>query len=202
MIGPALRERLRSVEANDVERGQNEASVVRESVKLRQYSTERTLPSGRLKSTVSGRMRVDPVENTVMIRLYLQRVNAGIGVPLESTTPNFRAVDRSLVKHPEKTFSVFAAGDSMLYAGIIDDSFLICEETDDDWKQYIGRIVIANVNGVTVVKRLLIERDRYLLRSESPTKYADIVLGANDVGIIQGVVLSAHNDIENYKARS
>lgn len=164
-----------------------------------------TQPSGerfRLKSVHPRVFPIAPVENAVLIRMYLQRANAGIGVPLESTSSSFfRAVDASLVRDASKAFCMFTSGDSMLSAGIIDGSFLICEERSGDWQNLLGRIVIANVNGVTVVKRLMRERDRYILRSESPTKHPDIVLTESDVGIIQGVVLSAHNDIENYRVK-
>jgi SOS-response transcriptional repressor LexA len=162
-------------------------------------------PSGKSTAGTTVRMspnRTVPPNSTIVVRLFLQKVNAGKGVPLDTGTQNYRAVDASLVRNPDKAFCVFANGDSMERAGIINDSFLICEQTDGDWQRLHSKIVIASVNSVTVVKRLLMHKGKWVLRSESCKADDDSVLTEDTPAVIQGVVLSSHIDIENFKVIS
>ncbi len=138
---------------------------------------------------------------TVKIKFYPQNANAGLGVPLDAPTPFEREVDASLIDKPEDGFCMFASGDSMVYAGILDGSFLVCTRVRKDWRDLIGQIVVANRNGVTLVKRLVEEEGTLRLRSESPKRYKDIPLTEDAPAVLQGVVLSVHTDIKNYKPK-
>lgn len=138
--------------------------------------------------------------NRVLVQYFEQRVNAGIGVAFDTSNRLFREVDASLVKNPDDGFCMNANGDSMIYAGILDGSFLVCERiTHRNWGQLVGHIVIADVDGISYVKRLVHEDGIYKLRSESPRKYKDYVLTDDTNAVIRGIVKSIHTDTVPYK---
>lgn len=138
------------------------------------------------------------VVHTVRVPYYTEKVNAGVGVPVESPTSFERNIDRSLVEDPKNAFCVHCSGSSMARIGIMDGSFLICSRVSGAIERLIGKVVIANLDGVTYVKRLLGDTDSgyYILRSEAIDKLPDITVNEHNNLIINGIVLSSHTDIE------
>lgn len=132
----------------------------------------------------------------IMIPLYDRRVNAGRGVDTDGVSEFRMLLTRGSVPHPERSFAVKASGDSMISAGITDDSVLICERVDGgDIESFVGKMVIAGVDGAVYVKRLIKHRGKYYLRSEHPEtgKYEDIDLSPHiSFQIIATVVQVKH----------
>ena len=109
-------------------------------------------------------------DNCLSIPIYSSKVEAGFASPADDFVDEYLDLNNLLVKHHEATFFVRVSGKSMVDAGIYPDDILIVDRsvTAKD-----GKIVIANVDGDVMVKRLSIQGDRIILKSENP-KHKDI----------------------------
>ena len=116
---------------------------------------------------------IHPAQNQdycLNIPIYSSKVEAGFASPADDFVEEYLDLNNLLVKHHEATFFVRVSGKSMVDAGIFPDDILIVDRsvTASD-----GKIVIANVDGDVMVKRLNIQGDRVILKSENP-KHKDI----------------------------
>jgi len=125
-------------------------------------------------------------EHHLSIPIYSSKVEAGFASPADDFVEEYLDLNNLLVKHHEATFFVRVSGRSMVDAGIYPDDILIVDRsiTAKD-----GKIVIANVDGDVMVKRLSIQGDKIILKSENP-KHKDIpVTGELTVwGVVTSVI--------------
>jgi DNA polymerase V len=120
--------------------------------------------------------------------LSAARVSVQAGFP---SPADDHAVDRielmsQLVRHPQATYYVRIAGDSMTGAGILNGSVVL---VDRAIKPRHGHIVIAVVDGEFTCKRLHQRAGRLRLRPENPT-YPDIEPKEGQSVEIWGVVVA------------
>lgn len=97
-------------------------------------------------------------------------VQAGFPSPAEDHQVERIELMSQLVRHPQATFFIRIAGDSMRDAGILDGSVVL---VDRAIKARHGHIVIAVVDGDFTCKRLHSRGGRMRLKAENPT-YPDI----------------------------
>jgi DNA polymerase V len=101
--------------------------------------------------------------------LWLQaaRLSVAAGFPSPAEDHQVERIElmRQLVRHPQATFYIRIAGDSMQGAGILDGSVVL---VDRALKPRHGHIVIAVVDGEFTCKRLHLHGQRLLLRPENP----------------------------------
>lgn len=100
----------------------------------------------------------------INLPLYLNPVAAGIPAPTEDYIDDNIDLNRHLVKHPETTFLVRVAGESMKDAGIHPNDMLI---VDRSLEVINGQVVIAVVNGELTVKRILKNKEKLFLMPEN-----------------------------------
>lgn len=93
----------------------------------------------------------------------------------------------ALVKNPESTFLIRVSGDSMIKAGINSGDILV---VDRSLKPENDKVVVAEVNGRLLVKRLKIRDEGSVLVPENP-KYPEIKITHDDEFNIWGVVVTA-----------
>ncbi len=111
-------------------------------------------------------------DNCLSIPIYSSKVEAGFASPADDFVEEYLDLNNLLVKHHEATFFVRVSGKSMIDAGIYPDDILI---VDRSVTARDGKIVIVNVDGDVMVKRLSIQGDSVTLKSENP-KHKDIAI--------------------------
>ena len=95
------------------------------------------------------------------------------------------AIAESTFSHPEELFALRVYGNSMTGAGIMDGDRLIVRraiEADP------GKIVVANIDGETTVKRLLRQGRRPILHPENP-RFKDIIPKPGEEWRIEGIAV-------------
>lgn len=102
--------------------------------------------------------------------------------------PTYR-LDDLVVRRPEKTYFLRAAGESMLGAGIMPGDLLVVEQAEDAPS---GKVVIAAVDGEMTVKRLQRRGGRVFLRPENPAYRPINITDRDDVRIVGIVVGCLH----------
>lgn len=107
----------------------------------------------------------------------LEAVHAGFPSVAQDYFNGDFSLDENLIAHPDTTFAVTVAGDSMTGCGIFDGDILL---VDRSLTPQNHDVVIAAVNGELTVKRLLIRADGMsVLHPENPS-YPDIALPRAD----------------------
>jgi DNA polymerase V len=115
--------------------------------------------------------------------LYLSSVQCGFPSPAEDFIRARLDLNELVVQHPAATFYVRAVGNSMapsIYSG---DLLIV----DKSLTNYVGRVVVAVVNGQFTVKRVLMRDGTPSLISDN-AKYPPIDLGDGSDVTIWGVV--------------
>lgn len=99
--------------------------------------------------------------------LQAARVSVAAGFPSPAEDHQVERIElmSQLVRHPQATFYVRIAGDSMRDAGILDGSVVL---VDKAIKPRHGHIVIAVVDGEFTCKRLHLRGARLRLKPENP----------------------------------
>ena len=119
----------------------------------------------------------------------LESVHAGFPSVAQDYFSGDFSLDANLVAHPDMTFVVTVAGDSMENAGIYDGDILIVDRSlqprDHD-------IVIAAINGELTVKRLRKDPTGIWFHPENP-RYPDIHPEQWDDTMIWGVVIGNYH---------
>ena len=99
--------------------------------------------------------------STMELSLYSSRIPAGFPSPALDHMEQKLSLDELLDIDAPHTYLVRVTGDSMTGVGIFDEDILIVSRAIT---KKIGRIVVADLNGETFVKRLTQEDDQYILR--------------------------------------
>lgn len=125
--------------------------------------------------------------NRLRLPVFLSPVSAGEPTPATDGNHEHFDFQAELVPHPDESFMVRVAGDSMIGAGIRYGDYVIVDRSVEPKR---GDIVVAVVDGDTTVKRLEIVEDggtrRILLYPENEN-YKPIDITDRDA-TIQGVV--------------
>jgi DNA polymerase V len=114
-------------------------------------------------------------------------VRAGFPSPAEDFAAQRFDLTAELVRHPQATFLLRVAGDSMRDAGIDDGDLLV---VDRALKPRHGCVVVAVVDGEFTVKRLHQQFGRIRLRAANPT-FPDILPKEGQTIEIWGVVTAS-----------
>ena len=110
--------------------------------------------------------------------------SAGFGSPGEDVTVRRIDLNDALIRHPQSTFVMRAAGDAMLGAGIANGDVLLVDRVI---KSDHGHIVIAVVDGELMCRRL--HRVRGVMKLEAAREgHPDIVPGEGAQLEVWGVV--------------
>ena len=112
------------------------------------------------------------------------RVPAGFPSPADDYLEKTLNLQEHLVQHPQATFLMRVEGHSMIRAGIHDGDLLVIDRALEPAH---GRIVVAVVDGDFMVKRLIYEDGRCLLRSEN-ARFKDVIVGEDSDNTVWGVV--------------
>ena len=110
--------------------------------------------------------------------------SAGFGSPGEDATVRRIDLNEALIRHPQSTFVMRAAGDAMADAGISNGDVLL---VDRALKPEHGFVVIASVEGDLTCRRLHRQRGLMKLEAASPG-HPDIVPGEGEQLEVWGVV--------------
>jgi len=113
-----------------------------------------------------------PQSKSINIPIFSSKVEAGFASPADDFIEEYLDLNNLLVKNNEATYFVRVSGKSMIDSGIFPDDILI---VDRSVTANNGKIVIANVEGDVTVKRLCIEHNKVILKSEN-SKHKDIVV--------------------------
>jgi DNA polymerase V len=128
---------------------------------------------------------VDPADAPKMLLpLLLSGVQAGFPSPADDFVDKRLDLNEHLIRHPQATFFVRAAGDSMIGAGIHDGDLLVVDRAVE---ACAGKVVMAAIGGELTVKRLERKGDRLLLCPANPD-YPSFDVTAREDFEIWGVV--------------
>ncbi|SCX53304.1 DNA polymerase V [Variovorax sp. EL159] len=122
----------------------------------------------------------------LMLPIADARVHAGFPSPAEDFLVKRIDLNTVLVTHPQATFFLRVAGDSMRELGIEDGDLLVVNRAI---KPRHGQIVVAVVDGDFAVKQLHLRAGRLKLKAGNPT-YPDITPSDGQVVEVWGVVTS------------
>jgi len=131
---------------------------------VQDYDASSNTETSEPTTTVESIFRTDS-QTKYRIPLYLNPIAAGFPVTTEDYVEGKIDLNRHLIKHPESTFLVRVAGESMRDAGIHPSDLLV---VDRAMEPISGKVVIAVVNGELTVKRLRKHRDKLWLMPENP----------------------------------
>lgn len=115
------------------------------------------------------------------------RVRAGFPSPAEDFAVKRIDLAEVLVTHPQATFMLRVAGDSMRDAGIFDGDVVVIDRAI---KPHHGHIVVAVVDGQFTLKYLYQRAGRVKLRPANPT-YPDITFSEGQTLEVWGVVTAS-----------
>ena len=118
--------------------------------------------------------------------------SAGFGSPGEDVTVRRIDLNDALIRHPQSTFVMRAAGQAMGDAGISNGDVLL---VDRALKAEHGHIVIAAVEGELTCRRLHQQRGLMKLQAASPG-HADIVPGEGAELEVWGVVTTVIKSLQ------
>lgn len=118
------------------------------------------------------------------LSFFTTRPAAGFPSPGDDVVEDALDINDLLVDHPEATFYVRVAGDSMEGAGIFHNDILVVDRSVEPAS---GAIVVAAVYGELVVKRLRKQGSGFALVSENAA-YEPILVDENEDCTIWGVV--------------
>ena len=110
--------------------------------------------------------------------------SAGFGSPGEDATVRRIDLNDALIRHPQSTYVMRAAGEAMTNAGIANGDVLL---VDRAIKPEHGHVVIAAVEGELVCRRLHIEREQMRLQAAN-AGHQDFVPGDGEQLEVWGVV--------------
>lgn len=130
---------------------------------------------------------------TTILKLKLASSQVSCGFPSPADDYLEKAIDLNeyLIKKPSATFLVRAKGDSMVGAGIFDNSILI---VDRSLESRNGRICVVRLYDEFTVKRFFHYGTFITLKSENP-KFKDKVIQPDEDFEIWGVVRSIITEV-------
>jgi SOS regulatory protein LexA len=122
----------------------------------------------RLK--LAGYLDSTPDRRLAPTRRFFERpfagepVQAGLPNPVADAPADALTIDDYLIERPSQTVLVRVKGDSMIDAGILDGDLVVVEKTAAAKR---GDIVIAIVDNQFTLKRLDLDRGRFVLKPEN-----------------------------------
>lgn len=119
----------------------------------------------------------------------LEAVHAGFPSVAQDYFSGDFSFDQNVIVHPDSTFIIHVAGDSMTGAGIFDGDLLVVDRSLEPRE---GDIVIAILDDELLVKRLARRRGRTMLRAENPA-YPDFIPQEGEELVIWGVVIGNYH---------
>lgn len=148
--------------------------------------TETTQPPSSAVSRASCRaVRIHrAVSAPRAVPIALESVHAGFPSVAQDYFAGDFSFDEHIIEHPETTFIVTVAGDSMQGAGIWDGDLLV---VDRSLAPQSGDVVVAVLDSELTVKRLLVQGSRPVLHAENP-RYPDFRPSDDEELTIWGVV--------------
>lgn len=99
------------------------------------------------------------------VPFVLSRLHAGFPSPADDYREPILSLDSLVVQHPEATFYVRVAGDSMRDAGICENDILV---VDRALPATHNAIIVAMIEGEFTVKRLYLKEDVIALLPANP----------------------------------
>lgn len=147
--------------------------------------TQRTNTETSVVTISSWKAQATPLH----IPQALESVHAGFPSVAQDYFISDFSFDENIIMHPETTFAVRVAGDSMQGAGIFDGDILL---VDRSLSGQDGDVVIAVVEGEMTVKRLITKQRTLYLHPEN-SSYPDIPITEETGLLIWGVVIGNYH---------
>lgn len=153
------------------------------SIKTRQLGiTGADTGNIRLSGVISA---IHPAsESPIPVPQALEAVHAGFPSVAQDYFDGDFSFDEHIIAHPDTTFIVTVAGDSMQNAGIWDGDLLVVDRALDPQD---GDVVIAVLDDELTVKRLVMHGRTPVLHPENPA-YPDFIPSPDQDLLIWGVV--------------
>ena len=142
-----------------------------------------SLPECRVDALSPFRGHPSPVPQA------LEAVHAGFPSVAQDYFSGDFSFDQNVIVHPDSTFIIHVAGDSMTGAGIFDGDLLVVDRSLEPRE---GDIVIAILDDELLVKRLARRKGRTMLRAENPD-YPDFLPQEGEELVIWGVVIGNYH---------
>ena len=159
----------------------------RHAVHHEPFETARQGRSSRERRQASGCV-VIAVHNgscsPIRVPAAFEAVHAGFPSVAQDYFGGDFSLDQHVIVHPETTYIVTVAGDSMQGAGIWDGDLLV---VDRALQPQTGDVVVAILDDELTVKRLLVHGSMPILHAENP-QYPDFIPEDGQTLIIWGVV--------------
>jgi SOS regulatory protein LexA len=108
--------------------------------------------------------RLAPTRRFFERPLAADPVHAGLPSRIDDSPADAVTIDDYLIERPSQTVLVRVKGDSMVDAGILDGDLVVVEKVPSAKR---GDIVVAIVDGEFTLKRLDLERGRFVLKPEN-----------------------------------
>ena len=108
--------------------------------------------------------RLAPTRQFFQRPLAAEPVRAGLPDPVDDAPADALTIDDYLIERPSQTVLVWVKGDSMIDAGILDGDLVVVEKTAAAQR---GDVVIAIVDNQFTLKRLDLDRGRFVLKPEN-----------------------------------
>lgn len=159
--------------------GPNE-SPGRTIIEFREKPVSQAREISPLKIVANGR----DVDNWPKIPLFMSPASCGFPSPADDYVEAHINLHELMVRNPEATFFLKAAGDSMLGVGIHDGDLLLVDRSLDAVN---GRTVIAAIDGELLVKKLARRNGKVFLAPANPD-YPEIDITFHEYVHIWGVV--------------
>jgi repressor LexA len=118
--------------------------------------------AGFLDSTPDRRLA--PTRRFFERPLAASPVQAGEPIAIDDAQGDALTIDNYLIEHPAHTVLVRVKGDSMIDAGILEGDLIVVEKSATAKR---GDIVVAIVDNQFTLKRLELERGRFVLKPEN-----------------------------------
>lgn len=168
---------------------------------LPSYSSIGSLLGLRSKSSVAalvarlklaGYLDTTPDRRLAPTKRFFERplaeapVQAGMPNPVEDAQGDAVTIDDYLIDRPSQTVLIRVRGDSMVDAGILEGDLVVVEKSTSAKR---GDIVVAIVDGQFTLKRLDLERGRFILAPENKAYPIIRPEGALEIfGVMVGLV--------------
>lgn len=143
----------------------------------------------RIPISMLGKVN-DLISKKTLYPIYSQAVQAGFPTIIDDDSYEQVDLNDLVIKHPTATFFLRATGESMTGAGIHPGDVLV---VDRSLTPKNNQVIIAAIDGMLTVKRLIIEKERITLEADNP-EYQNIELSNLAELQIWGVVtMVLHN---------
>lgn len=120
-----------------------------------------------------------------------QKVSCGLFGIAEDFSEQYQSLDERFVKRKESTFFFQAVGSSM-EPTIFPGEVLV---VDRSLTTFNGRVCVVAYNGELICKRILLQRDHLLLRSDNK-KFKDIPVFEEQDALVWGVVIARCGEVK------